>query len=56
MQSFQNLGLAITNILVGLILENYGYFALELFFVIASVGNLTQQLLILFLIQIKIPN
>lgn len=38
MQSFQNLGLAITNILVGLILENYGYFVLEVFFVVASVG------------------
>lgn len=39
MQSFQNLGLAITNIVVGLILENFGYFVLELFFLIFSVGK-----------------
>ena len=43
MQSFQNLGLAITNILVGLILENFGYFVLELFFVIFSVGKLSNE-------------
>lgn len=37
MQSFQNLGLAITNILVGIILQNYGYFALEMFFLLLSI-------------------
>lgn len=32
MQSVQNLGLAVNSLLSGLILENYGYFSLELFF------------------------
>ncbi|CAF0855017.1 unnamed protein product [Adineta ricciae] len=34
MQSIQNLGLAVMNIFTGLILDSYGYFMLEIFFII----------------------
>jgi len=34
MQSIQNLGLAVMNIFTGLILDSYGYFMLEVFFII----------------------
>jgi len=34
MQSIQNLGLAVMNIFTGLILDHYGYFMLEIFFII----------------------
>jgi MFS family permease len=34
MQSIQNLGLAVINIFTGLILDHYGYFMLEIFFII----------------------
>ncbi|UJR07131.1 hypothetical protein I4U23_011419 [Adineta vaga] len=34
MQSIQNLGLALMNIFTGLILDSYGYFMLEIFFII----------------------
>lgn len=34
MQAIQNLGLAIMNIFTGLILDSYGYFMLEIFFII----------------------
>ncbi|CAF1208347.1 unnamed protein product [Adineta steineri] len=34
MQSIQNLGFAIINILTGLILDQYGYFMLEIFFIV----------------------
>ncbi|CAF0894574.1 unnamed protein product [Rotaria sordida] len=34
MQSIQNLGLAVMNIFTGLILDSYGYFILEVFFII----------------------
>ncbi len=45
-QSFQNLGLAIISILTGLIVQNYGYFVLELFFLtLCLIGLLTASLL-----------
>lgn len=34
MQSIQNLGLAVMNIFTGMILDSYGYFMLEIFFII----------------------
>lgn len=44
MQSFQNLGLAVFNILAGYILQNYGYLILELFFLIICIGKYLIQL------------
>ena len=39
MQSFQNLGLAIFNIIAGYIVQNYGYFILEVFFIYLCIGK-----------------
>ncbi|CAF0745450.1 unnamed protein product [Didymodactylos carnosus] len=35
MQAIQNLGLAVMNIFTGLILDSYGYFLLEIFFIVS---------------------
>lgn len=40
MQSIQNLGLAVFSILTGYLLQNFGYFVLELFFLLLGIGNL----------------
>ena len=39
MQSFQNLGLAVLSILAGIILQEQGYFLLELFFMVLCISN-----------------
>ena len=53
MQSVQNLGLAINSILSGLILEKYGYFALELFFLCMCLAGLIAAILLYFVDKFK---
>ena len=49
MQAIQNLGLAIFSIVTGILLQNYGYFALELFFILLCLVALMSVIILFFL-------
>jgi hypothetical protein len=48
MQSFQNLALATLSILAGILLQNNGYFVLELFFLVLCLSKLFKSTKILY--------
>lgn len=52
MQSFQNLALATLSILAGILLQNNGYFVLELFFLVLCLSKLIKNMKILSYIEI----
>ncbi|CAF0723161.1 unnamed protein product [Brachionus calyciflorus] len=48
MQSFQNLGLAIFNIIAGYLVQNYGYLVLEVFFIYLCIVGLLASIALFF--------
>ena len=48
MQCFQNLGLAVFTLLTGFLVDNFGYYVLELFFLDLCLGKIFFKLIFLF--------
>jgi predicted MFS family arabinose efflux permease len=53
MQSVQNLGLAVFSLVSGVLLEEYGYFALELFFLCLCIVGLICAFVLYFVDKFK---
>ena len=53
MQSVQNLGLAAFTLVSGVLLEEYGYFALELFFLCLCIAGLVGAFVLYFVDKFK---
>jgi predicted MFS family arabinose efflux permease len=53
MQSIQNLGLAVFSLLSGVLVENYGYYVLELFFLCLCLIGLLFAIILYFVDKLK---
>ena len=53
MQSVQNLGLAVFSLVSGVLLEEYGYFVLELFFLCLCIAGLIFAFVLYFVDKFK---